>query len=261
MVQLIYLILLLFTIGGCKANQNSDSIISVNNVDIIKKVEIIRRPTLFDRKDTNSRVGKCYKKIDENINYFVEVEPKDTVNQWMLPFTVKNRTDLEQIKVVSPFGTTRTSHLRGHKHSGVDIVPVNIDTGIYIYPVAKGIVCYRRIKDPFSSITIKHKLSDGSYIFTSYIHLKNVYVANGDTVDTNTKIGKLFTHREVRRYRGPFDHLHLEVRKNFDDFGFGSSHCMNNSELDSFFYEPINFLSEKIKLVEINAISLNSEPK
>jgi murein DD-endopeptidase MepM/ murein hydrolase activator NlpD len=248
--------MLLFAIVGCKTNYNSDYANSAVKTDSIKKAEIIRRPTLFDRKETNSRVGKCYKKIDENVSHFVEVEPMDTIKQWLLPFALNNRTNIDLIKVVSPFGARRTSHLRGHKHSGADIVPTNMDTGVYVYPVAEGIVCYKRIKDPFSSITIKHKLPDGSFIFTSYIHLKNVYVANGDTVDTSTKIGKLFTHKEVRRYRGPFDHLHLEIRKSFDDFGFGSSHCMNSSELDSFFYEPINFLRAKIKLIESDSWSL-----
>jgi murein DD-endopeptidase MepM/ murein hydrolase activator NlpD len=246
-------VLLLLALFGCTNNHNSENTALLIKDCNVKKAEIIRRPTLFDRKDTNSRIGKCYMKIDTNIAYFVEVLPLDTVSQWLLPFDVANRTDTSLIKTVSPFGARRTSHFRGHKHSGADIIPIKKDTGIFVYPVAKGIVCYERIKDPYSSVTIKHKLSNGTFIFTSYIHLKLVYVANGDTVDVNTKIGKLFTHREVRRYRGPFDHLHLEVRKNFDDFGFGSSHCMNKSELDSFFYEPINFLSEKIKYRAIEA--------
>jgi murein DD-endopeptidase MepM/ murein hydrolase activator NlpD len=241
--------LLLCTLNGCMTNQNAQS--TANKADSIKKAEIIRRPTLFDRKDTNSTVGKCFLKINENIADFCEVEPKNSIDQWLLPFAVKNRRDISQIKVRSPFGANRTSHLRGHKHSGADIVPVNMDTGIYIYPAAKGIVCFKRIKDPFSSITIKHKLPNGSFMFTSYIHLKEIYVADGDTVDTNTKIGKLFNHKEVRRFRGPYDHLHFEVRKSFDDFGFGSSHCMNKSELDSFFYEPVNFLRDNIKNLEL----------
>jgi murein DD-endopeptidase MepM/ murein hydrolase activator NlpD len=127
------------------------------------------------------------------------------------------------------------------------MVPIKGDTGIYIYPIANGIVCFKSIKDPFSSITIKHKLNDSCYIYSSYIHLKYVYVENGDTVDSNTKIGKLFTRKEVRRYRGPFDHLHLEIRKSFDDFGFASAHCMNRKELDEFFYEPIDFLKKNLK--------------
>ncbi len=249
-MKLIFIILLLFGIDGYQANQNANS--KVNKSDSIKKAAIVRRPTLFDRKDPNSGVGKCYvEKIAEHIANFVEVEPLDTVNQWLLPFAVKFRTDINQIKIRSPFGASRISHYRGHKHSGADIVPLNMDTGIYIYPVARGIVCYKKIKDPFSSLIIKHKLSDGSFIFTSYIHLKNIYVENGDTVGTDTKVGKLFTHREVRRFRGPYDHLHFEIRKNFDDFGFGSAYCMNKSELDSFFYEPINFLNEKLKFSQL----------
>jgi hypothetical protein len=244
--KLLYFILLFF-MNSCQAGKNSDALL--HKADTIKKATIIRRTTLFDRMDTNSRVGKLYLKINDNIACFTEVEPMDTAYVWLLPFDVKRRSDTSLIKVRSPYGAKRTSSLRGHLHSGADIVPVKMDTGIYVYPVAKGIVCFKKIIDPFSTIIIKHRLQDGSFIFTSYIHLKYIYVANGDTVNTNTKIGKLFTHREVHRYRGPYDHLHFEIRKNFDDFGFASSHCMNKSELDSFFYEPINYLSEKIKMV------------
>ena len=247
MVQLIYLFVLFFSLIGCNACQSNkkDSTTTIKS-DTLKKLEIIRRPTLFDKKDTNSRVGKCYLKINEQLACFVEVEPKDSVSQWLLPFALKSRTNLNLIAIISKFGANRTSHLRGHRHSGVDIKPINKDTGIFIYPIAKGVVCFKRLKDPFSSITIKHKLRNGTYMYSSYIHLKEIYVNNGDEVDTDSKVGKLFSHREVRRYGGPFDHLHLEIRKNFDDFGFGSSHCMDKAELDSFFYEPINFLNEHL---------------
>jgi murein DD-endopeptidase MepM/ murein hydrolase activator NlpD len=248
MVQLVYILVLFFSIIGCNTGQNSkaDSTSLTNQSDSLKRLEIIRKPTLFDRKDTNTRVGKCYLKIDENLACAVEVEPKDTVDEWLLPFEVKNRSNLSLIILLSKFGANRTSHLRGHKHAGVDIVPAKMDTGVYIYPIAKGVVCFKRVKDPFSSITIKHKLANGAYMYSSYIHLKDIYVENGDDVDTHTKVGKIFTRKEVRRFRGPYDHLHLEIRKSFYDFGFASSHCMNHAELDSFYFEPINFLSNHL---------------
>ena len=244
------LIVLIIPFTGCRSNSYENSQETAHDTianDTLIPTHVIRRPTIFDTKDTNSRVGQCYKKINENIEFFVEVEPKEYFDGWYLPFDLKDRFDIKLIKVISPFGAGRTSHLRGHKHSGVDMVPVNKDTGIYIYPLAKGIVCFKKVKDPFSSITIKHKMNDSTYMYTSYIHLKEIYVENGDNVDPNIKIGKIFTKKEVRRFRGPYDHLHLEIRKNFDDFGFASGHCMNKDDLNEFFYEPIEFLTKNLK--------------
>jgi murein DD-endopeptidase MepM/ murein hydrolase activator NlpD len=256
--NLVYCLFPLILQCACKAQPNPDSL--NHNVDTIKKAAIIRHETIFDKKDTNSAIGKCYLKIGENIANFVEVTPKDTVTEWLLPFDLKNRIDTSQVQIRSPFGAGRTSHFRGHKHSGVDFMLYKKDTGIYVCPAATGIVCFKKVNDPFSSLTIKHILPDGSFIFTSYIHLKEIYVSLGDTVKINTRIGKLFSYREARRYRGPYNHLHFEVRKNFDDFGFGSSHCMNKQELAMFFYEPVSFLGEKLR-VELAKASANKKDK
>lgn len=177
---------------------------------------------------------------------FINIVPKDTVASWKLPFAVSDRSDLRKVKIISSFGVYRKSNYKGHKHSGIDIVPLSKDKYIHVYPAANGVVCFVRIDPPFSTVVIKHKLKDNSFIYTSYIHLKEIYVQKGQQVDQNTDIGKLFTYEEAWKYKGPYDHLHLEIRKSFDDYSCATYLCMTLQKLEEFFYDPFIFLKDNL---------------
>jgi murein DD-endopeptidase MepM/ murein hydrolase activator NlpD len=177
---------------------------------------------------------------------FINILPKDTVTSWYLPFAISDKSDLKKVKVISPFAVYRKSNLKGHKHSGIDMVPLLKDKYIQVYPLATGVVCFVRIDPPFSTVVIKHKLKGNSFIYTSYIHLKEIYVQKGQQVDQNTAIGQLFTYEEAWKYNGPYDHLHLEIRKSFDDYGCATYLCMTLQKLEEFFYDPFIFLKDNL---------------
>jgi murein DD-endopeptidase MepM/ murein hydrolase activator NlpD len=180
--------------------------------------------------------------------YFNDSEPINKVNKWLLPFKSKNRTDRNNIKVVSTFGSHRNSYLKGHKHTGLDLVPKK-KAGKYVnvYPMADGVVCSIHLGDPHRTIVVKHRLDDGSVIYTSYKHLKESYVENGQQVGPDTKLARLYTKKEAREIGGNYDHLHLEIRKKFDDYGVASWATLSKTDLEKRFYDPLKFIKERIK--------------
>jgi murein DD-endopeptidase MepM/ murein hydrolase activator NlpD len=180
--------------------------------------------------------------------YYTDADPNATADSWALPFDVANRKDIKQIKVISIFGDHRDSYLKGHIHTAIDINPSKPKNKLVsVYPMAKGIVCSVHLGENQQTVVIKHKLSDGKIIFTSYKHLKEVYVKNGQQVDQNTRIARLFTPAESKKYGGDYHHLHLEIRKSFDDYGCASWLTMNKKQLDLRFYNPLSFIKEKLR--------------
>lgn len=180
--------------------------------------------------------------------YYSDVMPSAVVNGWFLPFEAADRKDIRQLKVVSIFGDHRDSYLKGHIHTAIDINPVKPkEKLIGVYPIAKGVICSVHLGENQRTVVVKHKLSDGKILFTSYKHLKEVYVKNGQQVDERTKIARLFTAQESKKYGGDYHHLHLEIRKGFDDYGCASWLTMNKVQLDLRFLNPLLFLKEKLK--------------
>jgi murein DD-endopeptidase MepM/ murein hydrolase activator NlpD len=113
--------------------------------------------------------------------------------------------------------------------------------------MAKGVVCSVHLAENQRTVVVKHKLADGKVMFTSYKHLKEVYVSQGQQVTEQTKLARLFTKQESKKYGGDYHHLHLEIRKNFDDYGCASWLTMNRKQLDQRFYNPLIFLKTKLK--------------
>lgn len=179
--------------------------------------------------------------------YFVEGEPLVLARRWRVPFNTADRFDIGSIKMISPFGVTRFSYLRGHIHTGVDIVPRKKSTYVYVYPLAPGVVCSIHLGHPHKTIVVKHRTPKGEIIFTSYKHLQEIYVRNGQQVRADTRLGRLYTRSEALAQGGNYDHLHLEVRRQFDDYGVASWATMNRGALDARFYNPWLFLKKRVK--------------
>jgi murein DD-endopeptidase MepM/ murein hydrolase activator NlpD len=180
--------------------------------------------------------------------YYVDTAPTEVANNWLLPFAVANRKDIQQIKIISVFGDHRDSFYKGHIHTAIDINPTKSKTELVsVYPMAKGVVCSVHLGENQQTIVVKHKLADGKIMFTSYKHLKEVYVRQGQQINENTKLARLFTKQESKKYGGDYHHLHLEVRKSFDDYGCASWLTMNQKQLDQRFYNPLIFLKTKLK--------------
>ena len=179
--------------------------------------------------------------------YYVDTAPTAIVTKWHLPFDVSNRKDMKQIKVVSIFGDHRNSYLKGHIHTAIDINPAKPkEKLIPVYAIANGVVCSVHLGENQKTVVVKHKLPEGSVVFTSYKHLKEVYVKQGDQVNHTSKLARLFTVQESKKYGGDYHHLHLEIRKSFDDYGCASWLTMNKQQLNLRFYNPLTFLKEKL---------------
>lgn len=179
--------------------------------------------------------------------YYTGIAPVAVADSWLLPFDVPNRKDIKQMKVISIFGDHRDSYLKGHIHTAIDVNPAKPKSKyIGIYPMAKGVVCSVHLGENQRTVVIRHKLKDGKTIFTSYKHLKEVYVKNGQQVDQKVQLARLFTPSESKKYGGDYHHLHLEIRKSFDDYGCASWLTMNKQQLNLRFYNPLSFIKENI---------------
>lgn len=173
--------------------------------------------------------------------YFTNSDPLVVAEKWLLPFDLHNRSDIKTIDIISKFGTYRSGYVKGHLHSGIDLIPSYKKDTIFVYPVNKGVICLIYPKAPNKTVIIKHKLKNNELIYSSYIHLKEIFVKNGEQVDYNTKIGVLYTKYEAKRFNGNYDHLHFEIKKRIDDYSCASWLCMNQKELNSYFENPSPF--------------------
>lgn len=174
--------------------------------------------------------------------FYNEAYPSGVADKWYLPFELPDRSDLKLIHVISNYGANRSSYVNGHKHSGIDVVPFAGSNVVNVYPISKGAVCFVKQEAPNKTVIVKHRLKDGSFLYSAYIHLKEILVKNGEKVDQNSKIGVLYTKREALRYHGYYDHLHLEIKKRIDDYSCASWLCMSREEMDEYFMNPADFL-------------------
>ena len=185
--------------------------------------------------------------------FYTDLAPVAPVKQWKVPFKTKNRTDIKTIRVISTFGAPRLSYVKGHFHTGIDMIPDQRGNGlIYVFPMESGVVCSVHLGDPHRTVVVKHRLAGGETIYTSYKHLQEIYVVNGQQVTQETRLGRLYTRSEADAQGGRYDHLHLEIRKKFDDYGVASWATMTKADLDLRFLDPLKFVKEKVKLVPIN---------
>ncbi|MFW0717501.1 M23 family metallopeptidase [Pedobacter sp. N23S346] len=180
--------------------------------------------------------------------YYTDVNPHQVADHWFLPFHVADRKKIAQIKIISIFGDHRDSYYKGHIHTAIDINPATPKNKLIdVYAMANGVVCSIHLGENQKTVVLKHKLKNGTVMFTSYKHLKEVYVKTGDFTSPNTKLARLFTKEESKKYGGDYHHLHLEIRKKFDDYGCASWLTMNNAQLNDRFYNPQVFLKANLK--------------
>ena len=179
---------------------------------------------------------------------YVDTEPVATVTSWLLPLRTRDRHDVKTLRVVSVFGAKRNSYVRGHIHSGLDLaVRGKEGVAVDVMAMAQGVVCSIHLGPPHSTVVVRHKLSDGARLFTSYKHLGHVDVKTGQQVTADTVLGVLFDRKQARELGGNYDHLHLEVRKTFDDYGAASWATMSRKQLEQRFLDPLSFLRRRVK--------------
>ena len=231
-----YLVMLLLCATCACTSKTNNGNIKVVLADTVK-TEDAPSPEVF-QSDSIKRYSQLLKQL------FIEVEPTEPAETWHLPFDLSDRSNLGNITVISGYGAYRSTRVKGHKHSGIDIVPANKKGNLNVYAVSKGVVCFVNQEAPVKTVIIKHKMKDGPVIYSSYIHLKEIFTERGNIVDESTKIGVLYTKSEALKYGGNFDHLHFEIKKRIDDYSCASWLCMSRDELDEYFINPSIFLKE-----------------
>jgi murein DD-endopeptidase MepM/ murein hydrolase activator NlpD len=178
---------------------------------------------------------------------WTDAEPKTAVDKWLAPFADADRTKMKAVRLVSEFGAPRQSYVKGHWHTGTDLWPrVKTEPHVEVFAMANGVVVSVHLADPHLTVVVKHKLKDGTSVWTSYKHLQSTTAQIGQEVTPDTKLGRLYTKKEAKAQGGDYDHLHLEIRKNVDDYGVGSWMTMAKADLAARFYDPWDFMKKKL---------------
>jgi murein DD-endopeptidase MepM/ murein hydrolase activator NlpD len=208
----------------------------------MKTIALIFLSTFFIQKPT-IETDKARWKI-----YFTDAAVSKTAENLFLPFESSDRKSMKNISLVSIFGDHRNSYLNGHIHTAIDINPAKPATALIpVFAMANGVVCSIHLGEEQKTVVVKHQLKGGTIVFTSYKHLKEVYVTTGQQVNETTKLARLFTKEESKKYNGDFHHLHLEIRKKFDDYGCASWLTMTKEQLNERYYNPQIFIKEHVK--------------
>lgn len=167
------------------------------------------------------------------------------VDHWYSPFKDNSRSTFASIsrRVASGFGDSRVAGEAGHRHAGVDL------TGTFseeVYPIATGLVMALSLKELNGMLLIEHHLTDGTVVYSKYIHIKDIPVSVGQQVTADTMIGRLFDKKTFKKSHYKHNHLHLEIRKDYEDKGTDSSYATTKKLLELHCYDPIKFLHDHL---------------
>ncbi len=158
------------------------------------------------------------------------------------PFREQGNLSFEHYlpRVIAKFGDHRSSHIYGHKHTGIDIKG---RYGEAVYAIGDGKVIHIFRDFPHTTIYIRHSIGTGLFIYSVYMHLEEIAVDIGDHVSKETKIGRLFNKRECinSNFNTP-PHLHFEIRKDISDRGAATFTSMTTKELYKYCLDPLALL-------------------
>ncbi len=158
------------------------------------------------------------------------------------PFVEPERKHFKTVsaRIFSRFGAYRSTYRKGHLHSGVDLKGAY---GEKVHAIGPGQVFRNYWIFPNRAVAVLHHLPDGGAIYSAYVHIQDIKVKEGQQVDENTELGRLFNREEMRqaRYRSP-PHLHLEIRRSMTDNGRRSFSAMTMSSLMEYCLDPEPFL-------------------
>ena len=167
-------------------------------------------------------------------------------NAWTSPFSGNKDSDIKafQRRIVGRFADFRTAGGdNGHKHAGIDL---RGGFGEEVYPINDGRVLAASFKDLSGGVVIEHLLSDGSKLYSKYVHIQDISVRVGEQVTPHTRLGRLFDKASFRKSRYKPNHLHLEIRKDYLDKGTDSSYSETRKELEMHCLDPEKFLGEQL---------------
>jgi len=164
-----------------------------------------------------------------------------TIHKIYVPYggTARGTFSTLEKRTFSRYGAPRSTPRKGHRHSGIDLAG---SLGEKVYAIGPGRVVRHYWIFPNLALALEHRLPDGTVFYSAYVHLVDTQVQVGDLVDERTELGRLFNKKEMGRSRFRTPHLHLEIRKNFDDDGRASFTTMTAEKLANYFHDPLVFL-------------------
>lgn len=179
---------------------------------------------------------------------------KPIADNWYLPLNTSNRQDWSTVLLDhdAHFKAPRAAFgpVKFHYHTGVDFRNKNIDVpGEPVYAVAAGKVIAIEDPPPQRRIVVEHTLPDQGRIWSVYIHIIDEKVSVGDNVYPETVIARLMNNAELERYGLDYNHVHLEIMKQFPPFAAEffeqkTFTCFTEYEADEYYFNPERFLKE-----------------
>ncbi|MBN2089576.1 M23 family metallopeptidase [candidate division KSB1 bacterium] len=185
--------------------------------------------------------------------------PEEVNNEWLLPLDTGNRRMWSSIVFESDahFKALRpTWRYRGVRlHTGLDLQNGGQNgtlggPGENVFAIAAGVVIKISGSLPNKRIVIEHKLPDGRTVWSSYLHIAEPQVREGEQVTSQTVIARRLNFAELRRYGRAYNHLHFEIFKKLpvprnNHYTWMSQFCYNSGQVDKYFYDPVTFLKER----------------
>lgn len=167
-----------------------------------------------------------------------EYEACDSLYLPLSSFQDRNRCSDLSKRSLDGFGAYRKA---GHKHAGLDI---RADFGEAVFPIGKGKVRAIYSEFPYLTVIIEHRTPAGEVFYSSYTHIEDISVKEGDSVDETTPVCRAFNRDEFAKSGFDKNHIHLEIRKTIDDYKRISIHCYTEDDLNRYFYDPLVFISK-----------------
>lgn len=179
-----------------------------------------------------------------------------------LPVNTNNRTDVNSMQLtdIGAFALLRSARpeIPAHFHTGIDIKrPSDNYNNEPIFPIADGKVISKREDGPFAQLIIEHSV-DNKKFWSVYEHIAGIIPALNDSVFTDFPIARFMNRNELNNYGWQFDHLHFEILKvkpvliqvNPKNpqrlYNSYSLICYTRQQLSKYFYNPVEFLRQKI---------------
>jgi murein DD-endopeptidase MepM/ murein hydrolase activator NlpD len=193
-------------------------------------------PITWELRSEDQMKWKCNQ--DEFVLEKISEPPPsiDLVNP-TVPFHPKDKARLKS-RLRAVFGDPRNSYNRGHMHSGIDI---QMSFEEKIFSIGNGLVVFASNVPKDATIVVEHTMGSKK-IYSKYVHLGTVLSKAGDLVTADSILGYAFTKKQFSDSKFPYNHLHLEIRSDFNDAGLLSSRAKTLSDLRKNHMDPLPFL-------------------
>jgi murein DD-endopeptidase MepM/ murein hydrolase activator NlpD len=188
-----------------------------------------------------------------------ETPEANNPDEWLLPLDTGNRLDWSTIVFESDAhfkALRRTGRYRGTRlHTGLDLqnggrMGTLGGPGEMVYAIAAGEVVKISGSLPNKRMVISHQLPDCLTVWSSYLHIADPRVREGEQVTPQTVIARRLNTAELRRYGWGYNHLHFEIFKKLpvprnNHYTWMSQFCYTSGQVDRYFFNPYDFLNDR----------------